>query len=221
MSSGRATTSQPQSRAASTLPPLTLSTNSAPLRTAAATSVGLKLSMETRCPTSRKARTQSPAPVHVSPGSQPTSITSAPSARNAAAWSRIAGRRSRGAWLISAMMEMSNVLRAGGSADAWKKSGRSRRSFGPRSTTASAGAVMAFRSPEQSPGRMTRRTPSGMVRCRAIHGVVARATTVIGSTATDGVNPARAARSSTARRRAGSASLPVTNSTCGGSMLSA
>ena len=48
--SGSTTTSQPHDRAAATLLPLTLSTSSAPALTAASTSAGLKLSMETRSP---------------------------------------------------------------------------------------------------------------------------------------------------------------------------
>ena len=66
-------------------------------------------------------------------------------------------------------------------------------------------------SPSQSPGISTRSVPGGTSRNRAIHGVVMSAATVIFMTATSawksGVN------SASTRLSAGSASLPVTNST--------
>ena len=67
--------------------------------------------------------------------------------------------------------------------------GRADRRDRARPTAASARS--GSRSPWHRPGRMTRSMPGGTVRCRAIHGVVARATTVIGSTATLKSKPAR------------------------------
>src|SRR5262245_40652885 len=47
------------------------------------------------------------------------------------------------------------------------------------------------------------------VKCRAIHGVVARATTLIGSTSMVYANPTRGASSANVRRSDGSANFPV------------
>ena len=51
---------------------------------------------------------------------------------------------------------------------------------------------------------------SDSLRCCAIQGVVANATTVIGKTAMAYSKPTRGAKSASSRRSDGSASLPVT-----------
>jgi hypothetical protein len=86
---------------------LTESTSVAPARAAAAISAGSKLSMETAKPSATSIRTASPTPPQVSPGSQPTSMRSAPASRSRRASASSAAAGSRGAWLISAMISMS------------------------------------------------------------------------------------------------------------------
>ena len=76
-------------------------------RAAGAISAGFMLSTETRCPASRRAATASAIPAQVSPGGQPRSITSAPSAARLAAAARSASGDSAGASLISAMISIS------------------------------------------------------------------------------------------------------------------
>ena len=106
--SGIATTSTPQSAAWSRLVALTLRTSSAPAATAAATSTGSKLSIETRMASiAQGARPRRRRPCQGPPGSQPRSIRSAPSPRSRSACASSASRESRGAWLISARISMS------------------------------------------------------------------------------------------------------------------
>ena len=107
---------------------------------------------------------------------------------------------------------MSNVPYPGGGPDRLPKySGRSRRSFGPRSAGAFAAVDTSSTSPRQKPGRMTRSMSSA--------GGEVPGDPVVGHQRRDGdrqhrdlgSNPAFGARSASMRRRAGSASLPVTN----------
>ena len=72
---------------------LTDSTSSAPARTAGAISAGFRLSIETRCPSLFRARTHSATPDHGSPGSQPTSIRSAPAVSQLAGLGQNLGQR--------------------------------------------------------------------------------------------------------------------------------
>ena len=79
--SGTATTSQPQERAASTLLLLTLSTSSAPAFDRGLDLGGVEAVDRDAQPLVAQRPTASPTPVQVTPGSQPRSITSAPSSR--------------------------------------------------------------------------------------------------------------------------------------------
>ncbi len=98
----------------------------------------------------------------VEPGSQPRSIRSAPGWPRARAPASNSSRFRRGAWLISARMEMSNApYPAVEEALDWKKAGKLRRSVGPLSMDEEVKEARAFKSPEQSPGRMTRSIPAG------------------------------------------------------------
>src|SRR3954470_6921262 len=84
------------------------------------------------------------------------------------------------------------------------------RSAGPFSAGIPKRSLSASIAPSHIPGIMIRVTASGTSRRRAIHSVVISAATVIFITATSYSNGSSARRS--VSRRAGSASLPVTNS---------
>ena len=196
----------------STFVPLTLSTSSAPAASAASTSSGSKLSMETRKPSSRSARTASPTPAH---------------ARRGRSRGRSRRRRCRGSGGLrrgSRRATRRGVVDLGEDLDVVARRSRAAGRLGAEELGQVAQVLRAalgrhagglrdfLHSPRQKPGqdrRGRRRLERG--RCRATQLVVMRAATVIGRTATSGSKPARGARSASTRRRAGSASLPVTN----------
>ena len=188
------------------------------LRRPAATSTGSKLSIETRCPASRRAATASPTPAQGPPGSQPRSIRSAPSPSEP---------RGAGEQLVA--IQPGGVVDLGEDLDVVGPV-----TFEPRRRLAEAvaagrGGLRGRVRPavpgllgstgevaRQWPGRITRSIPAGTSRCRATHFGVIKAATEIGRTATSATKPARGASSSSTCRSANSASRPVTNRNEGG-----
>ena len=135
----------------------------------------------------RSARTASPTPGQASPGSQPTSITSAPSAASRCASASISRQwQPRGMIDLGEDLDVVSAVVVARASARRKNSGSRRKSRGPRSTGTPAAALRpAPGRPRNSRAMMTRVGFGGTCNARAIHAGVISAATVIGSTSTE------------------------------------
>ena len=194
--------------------PLTLSTSSAPARTAVRISSGSNVSMLTRIPRrDQLARRRRRAPGNGRPGVQPMSMTSAPAARKySAARAHLVARQPRRVVDLGEDLDVPGAVVARGRARGRNAAGSRAGPSAPSPPARRRARRSACGSPSHSPGISTRSVPAGTVEDAARStSVVISAATVILSTATSYANGG--AISASTRRSAGSASVPVTNET--------